>query len=181
MDPEKIIKDKIGKNHGFKVPDGFLEPMIDSMGRNLPQRPIMKAPPRTLWQRVRPYVYLAAMFVGLWCTMKIVSQMQISRSAKVSLDNPPALVAQALSSPEVDAQLNLSGELNDMDIVSDVVGSYDNIEEFKEDFDYEFSEQVADIDVRALQEEFASDLSSSGDEDSDDFDEDFYYDYYASL
>lgn len=178
MDHEKIIKDKIGKDHGFKVPDGFLEPVYETVGSNLPERPVMKAPPRTFWQRVRPYVYLAAMFAGLWCTMKIVSQMQISKSEKVSLDNPPALVAQALATPEVEARLNIPGELNDMDIVSDAVVSYDNIEEFKEDFDYEFTEQVADIDVRDLQNELVADDSSSSD---DDFDDDFYYDYYASL
>lgn len=179
MDHEKIIKNKIGKDHGFKTPDGFLEPVYEKVSRNLPERVVMQAPPRTFWQRVKPYVYLAAMFAGLWCTMKIVSQMQISRTEKISLDNPPALVAQALSTPEVESQMNFVGEVNDLDIMTDAVASYDNIDEFKEDFDYEFTDQVADIDVRALQAELMTDdTSSTGD---DDFDEDFYYDYYASI
>lgn len=178
MKDEDIIKRKIGKEHGFKVPEGFLEPVYKDVMEHLPERKPVVEPRRTMWQTIRPYVYLAAMFMGLWCTMKIVSQMQTSRQ-QVSLDNPPALVAQAVSTPEV--EVHLARQTNDVDIVGDVVADYDNIDEFEDDFDYEFTEQVEDIDVKAMQQEFAKQEGS--DEDNiDDYEfDDYYYDYYASL
>lgn len=179
MNHEEIIKKKIGKEHGFKAPEGFLEPTYKHVCENLPERKPVEIPRRTVWQTIRPYVYLAAMFMGLWCTMKIVSSMQISRQEKVSLDNPPALVAQAVATPEVEARLNLAQQANDIAIVSDAVASYNSIEEFEEAFDYQFTDQVEEIDVKALQRELAADDASG--EGDDDFDEDFYYNYYASL
>lgn len=181
MKNEDIIKRKIGKGHGFKVPEGFLEPVRKDLLGKLPERKPVVAPRRTMWQTIRPYVYLAAMFMGLWCTMKIVTQMQTSRHPEVSLDNPPALVARAVTSPEVEAQLNIAQQANDVDIVGDVAANYDDMSDFEKDFDYQFTDEVEDIDVKAMQQEFAREDASDDDMlDDYDFDE-FYYDYYASL
>ena len=32
--------------------------------------------PRSFWSRVRPYVYMAAMFLGIWCMMKTFDLMR---------------------------------------------------------------------------------------------------------
>ncbi len=32
-------------------------------------------PPKTVWERIRPYVYMAAMFAGIWCMLKMFTLM----------------------------------------------------------------------------------------------------------
>lgn len=104
MTSEDKIKNKLGKNPGFRVPDGYFEQKFVEISSRLPERETL--PPEKLsgWQRFKPYIYLAAMFAGIWCTLKMVSMIGERSSqidAPVSLDNPPALVAEAMSTPEV--------------------------------------------------------------------------------
>lgn len=74
------ILDRIGRKSGMTVPDGYFEQFADRMKNSLPEVPwetearmadthIM--PSRSLWQRVSPYVYMAAMFAGIWLMMNI--------------------------------------------------------------------------------------------------------------
>lgn len=176
MNHEDKLKEKIGTSHGFKVPEGFLEPVIKNISDTLPERKAPMAPDRTLWQKVRAYVYLAAMFAGLWCTMKIVTDLKVSNRQEVSLDNPPALVAQAMDTPEVVEQLNVPQQASDAAIVADAVLSYDDIDDFAEDFDYEFSPEVDNIDVKTIQAELSKENTADHEETYPD--DEFYYDYY---
>ena len=54
--------------------------------------------PRTLWQKVRPYVYMAAMFAGVWCMLQIFTTLSAGHSLMPMSDNP--VLAKALSSDE---------------------------------------------------------------------------------
>ena len=179
MNYEDNIKKKIGKDHGFKTPEGFLEPVYKQVMNTLPERKPFKVPQRTVWQRMRPYLYLTAMFLGLWATMKIVAQLQVAPQETISLDNPPALVAQALSTPDVTNQIDLSQDVSDLAIAGDIAANYDSFEDFEKDFDYEFTAQVDGIDVEALQQNISSDNQSN--DQVADTDDDFYYDYYYAL
>lgn len=178
MKREDILNKKIGKDHGFRTPEGFLEELYRNTSAQLPERKPIAPIKRTTWQTIRPYVYLAAMFAGIWCTMKMVSQMQISQQPHISLDNPPALVAQAISAPEVVQELELPQQANDAAIISEAAAGYDNIEEFEEDFNYEFNPQVDNIDVDQLQQELSE---TQSDKLSNDEIDELYYDYYAYL
>lgn len=57
------------------VPEGYFADFARRMEAALPERPELQQPqismPRTMWQRVRPYVYMAAMFAGVWCMLKM--------------------------------------------------------------------------------------------------------------
>ena len=57
------------------VPEGFFEDFVAKMEAMLPERPEAEQPRRiehrTTWQRVRPYVYMAAMFAGIWCMLEM--------------------------------------------------------------------------------------------------------------
>lgn len=102
MKTEDKIREKFGTDPGFRVPDGYFDEVFAKIQRELPEREPRKAAPLTRWQRIKPYVYMAAMFAGIWCTMKMVTMVQERAGAgQVSLDNPPAMIAQAMSSPEV--------------------------------------------------------------------------------
>lgn len=76
MKQEKDILQTIGRNDGFTVPDGYFADFARRMEAGLPERPELAAmgavrAPTTLWGRVRPYVYMAAMFAGVWCMLKM--------------------------------------------------------------------------------------------------------------
>ncbi len=74
------------------VPEGYFADFNARMADALPDRHIAPADataPRSLWQRVRPYVYMAAMFAGVWCMLKMFVIM--SGSSSQSLDTNPVM------------------------------------------------------------------------------------------
>lgn len=74
------ILSEINHHDGMTVPDGFFDAFNKQMTEQLPkqewenQKPVIM--PRSFWQRVRPYVYMAAMFMGIWCMMKTFDLMR---------------------------------------------------------------------------------------------------------
>ncbi|MDE6528627.1 MAG: hypothetical protein K2L78_06245 [Muribaculaceae bacterium] len=66
---------------GMTVPDGFFEDFAAKMSASLPTRPEAESvptreiPQKTVWERIRPYVYMAAMFAGIWCMLKMFTMM----------------------------------------------------------------------------------------------------------
>lgn len=77
MEQEKSqILSKAGKEPGFAVPEGYFETLTATIMERLPDVEItdIEAKP-TLWLRVRPYVYLAAMFAGVWCMMTLFNHL----------------------------------------------------------------------------------------------------------
>ena len=73
MKPEESqILARAGKQSGFKVPEGYFENLTQRVMDRLPEVEITEVESKpSLWVRVRPYVYLAAMFAGVWCMMTI--------------------------------------------------------------------------------------------------------------
>lgn len=106
MKHEDKLKQKYGTDPGFRTPDAYFDHVFAQISAELPEYPqaeTIKSLSR--WQRLKPYIYMAAMFGGIWCTMKMVSMISDSHTQPISLDNPPELVAQAMQSPEVLAQV----------------------------------------------------------------------------
>lgn len=60
---------------------------------------------RSVWRRISPYLSLAAMFVGIWCMMKV---FHVATQPSFSLDNPPAQVIAALNDPETYEYFSMS-------------------------------------------------------------------------
>jgi len=74
------ILERIGRNDGIVVPENFFEDFASRMETVLPPRPeaeenTLASAPKTLWGRIRPYVYMAAMFGGIWCMLKMFTLM----------------------------------------------------------------------------------------------------------
>lgn len=146
MSAENRLKEKYGNDPGFRIPEGFFEEKFREISVSLPEAPA-KAPAMRLtrWQRVRPYVYLAAMFAGIWCMMKMFHTM--SSSSDISLDNPPAVVAEVMeSSPEVMELYSASMSQDDYSLERSVMDEYDNFEDFENDFSIALEETERDDD-----------------------------------
>ncbi len=96
MDNKTDILNRLNRNDGMTVPEGFFADFNQRMAQALPERPELTAPtpylPRTVWQRIRPYVYMAAMFAGVWCMLKMFSLM--GDTGKQPLEANP-IVAEA--------------------------------------------------------------------------------------
>lgn len=118
MKSEKDILSEIGHKSGMTVPDGYFDNFISEMAQRLPERDITpKIMPRTRWQKIRPYVYLAAMFLGIWCMMKMFSLMSPSDTG-LSIDTN-SILANALDN-EVFMNDYYMEEINDYDVLEDM-------------------------------------------------------------
>lgn len=78
------------------APDGFFDDFAKRMEASLPFRPELeqeasKAPKHSTWMRVRPYVYMAAMFAGVWCMLKMFMLMTNGTGTGLSIDSNPTL------------------------------------------------------------------------------------------
>lgn len=101
MDNSKDILQRINRNDGMTVPDGYFADFKCKMAASLPERPELTAPvqfiPRSRWQRVRPYVYMAAMFAGIWCMLKLFTMLTATTATPLE-SNP--VIAEALSNDD---------------------------------------------------------------------------------
>ncbi len=95
--PDKLSVN-MPRTDGMTVPEGYFEDFKARMKASLPERqwereargevPVL---PKTFWQKVRPYVYMAAMFMGVWCMMKMFDIMKADNN--MSIESRPELVA----------------------------------------------------------------------------------------
>lgn len=54
------------------VPEGYFDGLTAQIMSRLPEQPAVVQPKRrTPWQIIRPYVYMAAMFAGIWLMMNM--------------------------------------------------------------------------------------------------------------
>lgn len=135
MNQEEKLKDKFGNEGGWKVPEGYFANFCKEMTERLPEYPeAPKIPDLTLWQKLKPYVYLAAMFAGIWLMMNVFHR--VSSTESYSLDNPPEFLAQAALDSDLQETyhyISVSG-LEDEEVEAEVISGYDNIKDFEKDF-----------------------------------------------
>lgn len=98
MAKQPDILTKINRRTGMTVPEGYFDDFVRRMQAQIPERPAatVAAKPRgNLWYTLRPYVYMAAMFAGIWCMLHIFNFMG-TNDVDLSIDSHP-IVAEALS------------------------------------------------------------------------------------
>lgn len=104
MKEENNILAKVSHRDGLTVPDGYFADLAASMAAKLPDRPELEnpaavLPKRSFWQTVRPYTYMAAMFCGVWCLIKMLSMMAATEQ-EITFENDPIL-AEAAANDEI--------------------------------------------------------------------------------
>ena len=67
MKDEKDLMAQCGKEHPFKVPEGYFEHFHEQLMERLPEGAPVAAPTIkvSLMDRIKPWLYMAAMFVGI--------------------------------------------------------------------------------------------------------------------
>ena len=72
MSAEDMILQKIGKKNTFTVPENYFEDFTQELMDKLPAKEVvLQAEAPTLWQRVKPWLYMAAMFCGIMLSVRI--------------------------------------------------------------------------------------------------------------
>lgn len=125
---DKIIE-KFGKKSPYRAPEGYFEDFKKNLMTSLPsypEKPTVKD--LSVWQRIKPYVYLAAMFAGIWCMMQIFHR--VSTASSVQKDT----YAAAMYDPDSYDFYFYDSPGEDLIVQDDVVNLYPDMEELKRDF-----------------------------------------------
>lgn len=132
MKQEEEILNKYGKDSGMKVPPDYFPGLEKRIMASLPPYPEKKKVPElSAWQRVKPYVYLAAMFCGIWLMMKVFHTA--TQPMSMGLDNPPEALVELLDA-DVMYEYRFQTMMPDFDVDDeDFIMSYDNIEDLEKD------------------------------------------------
>jgi len=112
---DSTILNKYGKNPGFKVPENYFEDFNQRMADMLPDVEITPVDIKpTMWQRVKPLVYMAAMFAGVWCMLHVFSMFTDTSNL-----NGVRAVAEKLHDDKNNVDdFIMSGAVSDYDILN---------------------------------------------------------------
>lgn len=131
------VLERIGRNDGMTVPEGYFADFATRMEGMLPLNLEAEAPEkayaqqkRSLWMRVRPYVYMAAMFAGVFCMTKMFGLMGETDSLDMRIDRNPVMIA-ALSNQEF-VEDYLGDSMSEAEILDDMWESGLNATDFED-------------------------------------------------
>lgn len=129
MRQEDKLKEKVGTELPYTVPEGYFKSFKERMMESLPEYPEKpKKPDLTLWQRIKPYVYLAAMFAGIWCMMQIFHRVEVAGNSH------PDEYTLVNFEPEAYDYYIESASGDDLELQDEVINLYPDINELKRDF-----------------------------------------------
>ncbi len=109
---------------GMKVPEGYFDSFAERMMAQLPaeEPQVVELPRRGLWATVRPYVYMAAMFAGIWLMMNMFTWFgPVKAPSAVDDSASQALFAELVSSPQSDGYVaDYVSDFSDYDLYDDL-------------------------------------------------------------
>ena len=114
MKEEDILLKKLGKEDSFKVPDGYFENLTSEVMNKLPEKEkvVFKEEPVSTWTRLKPLLYMAAMFVGAALIIRVAST-----------DHKP-VTADDVAVTEVDTEVVVSDEMIDVAVDRAMLDDY---------------------------------------------------------
>lgn len=122
---DKDILSQLDRRDGMTVPDGFFADFASRMAASLEPTPFelsASAPAiaarRTFWQRVRPYAYLAAMFAGVWCMLKMFTSL--TGVGAPAHNEPSEVLARALGNDTFIDEYVID-DVNQYDLMDDLM------------------------------------------------------------
>lgn len=106
MKDDRELMSRCGKEAPFKVPEGYFEHFHERLMDSLPDYEEMNASsaaPVSLMTRVKPWLYMAAMFVS---TIFVVQALMYVQDSRFSWDN--AAITEELYADEADRFMSTS-------------------------------------------------------------------------
>lgn len=86
MEKEDKIIDKVGGRRPFSVPEGYFDNLTDGIMAALPQEDSVKQIPVavTPWMRIKPYIYMAATFAGMFFCLRFAAGLGRNESVQTA-------------------------------------------------------------------------------------------------
>jgi hypothetical protein len=85
-----FIPENMNREEPFKVPEGYFERLTDQIMSQLPERVEKDYSRTSLWKHIEPWIYMAAMFVGIALMLNLfvkpnrsLSQLNLASSAEI--------------------------------------------------------------------------------------------------
>ena len=95
---ESKILDKLGKDPGFKVPENYFADFNSKLIESLPEVKITEEVKPSMWLKVRPFVYMAAMFAGIWLMMNIFT---VGKKSSATMQQRKAQISAGLENEKI--------------------------------------------------------------------------------
>lgn len=74
MDTKINKLEDIDKANPFRVPENYFEQFNREIMDKLPEKEIQKPQRVSMWDKVKPWIYMAAMFLGLYFTINFLTK-----------------------------------------------------------------------------------------------------------
>lgn len=94
---KKDIFEIINRDSGERIPEAYLTEFSQRIKASLPELDFANdnadkgvSIGRSLWQKSRPYLYMAAMFAGIWCMLNLFN---LGKNTDTDLSNDSQLIA----------------------------------------------------------------------------------------
>lgn len=97
MKKNRITLDSIEKTDPFKIPENYFEQFVAGLMSTLPDRPVEVPAPVRLWERVQPWLYMAAMFAGIALMINLFAEKPDRKqgSGQIYVSGGPNLTSSA--------------------------------------------------------------------------------------
>ena len=80
MHVTKINKlSEIDKRNPFTVPEDYFARFNEEIMNRLPEKEIVKPKTVSMWDRAKPWVYMAAMFMGIFFTIQLLTRNAVNQ------------------------------------------------------------------------------------------------------
>lgn len=89
MKEEDNLLRRVGTGCPFSTPDGYFDSLTDQIMARLPEHTADTQAPKTrrvtLWDHMKPWVYMAAMFVGAALIIRVATQTTATDDASTTI------------------------------------------------------------------------------------------------
>ncbi len=110
MKEEDNILRKVGTENPFRVPEGYFEGLTSDIMNKLPEKEkvafVQKEP--TMWDKVKPWIYMAAMFAGAALIIRVASS-----------DRQEAPKTEYVAAEDADKEMQYINEVVDNSMLDD--------------------------------------------------------------
>ena len=96
MKEEDNIRKKRGTENPFQVPEGYFDTVVADVMSRLPEKEETTEEPQrqpTTWQRIKPWLYMAAMFAGAAMIIRVAQSDPTIKENRTAIDETEAEVA----------------------------------------------------------------------------------------
>jgi hypothetical protein len=100
--------DELKDRNPFRVPDGYFGSFTENMMSRLPEKPIEKSNVISIYDRIKPWLYMAAAFAGLILLFNVLNKT--AGTVPENEDTPPSGTSVTVSFTDAESEANENAE-----------------------------------------------------------------------